>query len=191
MNVVRVRPFHYQRGSTLVVALIFLVLLSIFAINAFNSSSTNVRVVGNMQSRQEAVSAAQLGIEQVISSTTFATAPAVVAATPLSVDIDQNGTVDYTVAVSPAPSCFRVHPIKNNELDWQIAADRDCITSGSATNTGINTSEAGLSSDDSLCSNTEWNIRTVATDASTGTQVALNQGVGLRVLASDANSFCP
>ncbi len=171
-----------QRGATLVVALIFLVLLSLFAFNAFNSSSTNVR--------QEAISAAQTAIEAVISTTTFSITPANVAATPITVDIDNNGTVDYTVSMSPQPSCYRVQPIKNNQLNFAVATDRECITSGLIRNSGIDTTETTVSADDSLCSNTEWNLRAVVTDTTTGANVAVNQGVGLRVIASDASSYC-
>ena len=132
---------HRQRGATLVVALIFLVLLSLFAFNAFNSSSTNVRVVRNQQMRQEAISAAQSAIEAVISTTTFSITPANVAATPITVDIDNNGVVDYTVSMSPQPSCYRVQPIKNNQLNFAVPTDRECITSGLIRNSGIDTTD--------------------------------------------------
>jgi Tfp pilus assembly protein PilX len=181
---------HRQRGATLVVALIFLVLLSLFAFNAFNSSSTNVRVVGNQQMRQEAISAAQSAIEAVISTTTFSITPANVAATPITVDIDNNGVVDYTVSMSPQPSCYRVQPIKNNQLNFAVPTDRECITSGLIRNSGIDTTDTTVSADDSLCSNTEWNLRAVVTDTATGANVAVNQGVALRVVASDASSYC-
>jgi len=64
-----------QRGATLVVALIFLVLMSLFAISAFNSSTGNMRIVGNTQARQESLSAAQLAVEKTISSSNFHTNP--------------------------------------------------------------------------------------------------------------------
>lgn len=179
-----------QRGATLVVALIFLVLMSLFAVNAFMGSSTNLRVVGNMQVRQEAISAAQNALESTISSTTFALAPATAASTPLNIDIDGNGSTDYQVRLTPQPSCYRVMPIKNNQLDPTVPADRECITSSLVRNPGIDTSAATISSDDSLCSNTEWNLRAQVTDTRTGAAVAVNQGVGLRVLSSDAATSC-
>ena len=49
-----------QRGATLVLALIFLVLMSLFALSAFNSSSSNLRIVGNTQARQESLATAQV-----------------------------------------------------------------------------------------------------------------------------------
>lgn len=179
-----------QRGATLIVALIFLVLMSLFAINAFMGSSTNMRVVGNMQARQEAVSAAQDALEATISSTSFAFTPAAVASAPVNVDIDGNGSTDYVVSLTPQPTCYRVMPIKNNQLDPNVAADRECITSSLIRNSGIDTSEATVSSDDSLCANTEWNLRAQVTDTRTGALVAVNQGVGIRVLSSDAATSC-
>lgn len=180
-----------QRGATLVVALIFLVLLSLFAFNAFNSSSTNVRVVNNQQMRQEAMSAAQTAIEAVISTTTFSISPSAVATTPINVDIDNNGSVDYAVSMSPQPNCYRVRPIKTTELNPNIPDDNTCIFSnGSGQNFGIDVTNAPVSSGDSLCSNTEWNLRALVTDTRTGTSVAVNQGVGLRVRSSDALTNC-
>ena len=38
-----------QRGATLLVALIMLVVLSLFVVSSMNTASTNLRVVGNMQ----------------------------------------------------------------------------------------------------------------------------------------------
>lgn len=182
-------PFR-QQGATLIIALIFLVLMSLFAINAFMGSSTNLRVVGNMQVRQEAISAAQDALEATISNANFAKAPADTASAPVTVDIDGNGSTDYVVRLNPQPTCYRVMPIKNNQLDPNVAADRECIVSSLIRNSGIDTSEATVSSDDSLCANTEWNLRAQVTDIRTGALVAVNQGVGIRVLSSDAATSC-
>ncbi len=186
----RIRRPARQQGATLVVALIFLVLMSLFAINAFMGSSTNLRVVGNMQARQEAVAAAQGALEATISNTNFAFTPAAVASAPVNVDIDGNGSTDYVVRITPQPSCYRVMPIKNNQLNPSLAADRECIVSSVGRTSGIDTENAPVSSDDSLCSNTEWNLRAQVTDARTGALVAVNQGVGIRVLSSDAAASC-
>ena len=87
-----------QRGATLVVALIFLAILCLFAVAAYKSSSTNLRVVGAMQARQEGLAAAQVAIEAAISTTDFAYNPSgfVTNNSPTSVDIDNNGTIDQT-----------------------------------------------------------------------------------------------
>ncbi len=179
-----------QRGATLAVALIFLVLMSLFAVSAFLSSSTNLRVVGNMQVRQEALAAAQVAIEQTISSIQFAEAPAAVAGNPVNVDTDGNSVTDYVVRMTPQPACYRVKPIKNSELNVNVAADLTCIRSGVVTNPGQDATEAAALADNSLCANTEWNLRAEVTDARTGAVVAVNQGVAVRVLDADAATYC-
>ena len=40
-----------QRGATLVIALIMLVLLTLFAVSSLNTANTNLRIVGNMQAK--------------------------------------------------------------------------------------------------------------------------------------------
>ena len=89
-----------QRGATLVVSLIMLVLISLLVTGAFTMSSTNLKAVGNMQSRNEAIAAGNKAIEQVVSSP-FTDAPA---AELIDVDIDNNGATDYQVNFA-APTC--------------------------------------------------------------------------------------
>lgn len=179
-----------QRGATLVVALIFLVLLSLFAVSAFNEATTNLRVVGNTQAREEATAAAQLAIESTISSTLFTTNPEGVETNAVLVDIDNNGTPDYTARMTPKPSCYRVRPIKNAELNPNKPEDLACMQSGVVVQGGLDMSGANLLADASLCANTEWNLRAEVTDTRTNTSVAVNQGVGVRVIAADAETYC-
>src|SRR5688572_26041587 len=89
-----------QRGATLVVGLIMLVLITLLVTSAFTLSNTNSKSVGNMQIRNEAVAAANKAIEQVVSSP-FTAAPA---AEAIDVDLNNDGTTDYTVAFA-APTC--------------------------------------------------------------------------------------
>ncbi len=179
-----------QRGVTLAVALIFLVLLSLFAVNAFLGSTTGLRIVGNMQARQEGLAAAQAVIEQVVSSDAFARQPAAVASVPVTVTV---GGVAYTVRLTPAPSCYRVRTVKNSELDATNAADQSCMRSGALQQPGVEQTTSqltGLLADTSLCADTEWNIRAQVTDSRTGAQLAVNQGVAIRMAESDATLLC-
>jgi hypothetical protein len=41
-----------------------------------------------------------------------------------------------------------------------------------------------------MCSHTEWNSRAEVADARTGAKVAVNQGVAVRVLETDAQNSC-
>lgn len=179
-----------QRGVTLVVSLIFLILMGLFAVAAFHSAHSNLRVVGNMEARQEALAAAQAALEQTLGSTLFSTHPDGVAANPVPVDIDGNGRPDFQVRMLPRPHCYRVLPIKTAELDPALDADLSCMRSAALQNSGLDSPEATSAASDSMCSNSEWNLRAEVSDGRTGTQVAVNQGVGVRVLATDAMNAC-
>lgn len=183
-----------QQGATLIVALVLLMTLAMMGVWAFNGSSTNTRIVGNMQARQEALSAAQSAVEQTISSPLFTTQPAAVAANAVTVNV--NG-VDYAVWLKDKqslrqPTCYRVKVIKQNELDVESAADKPCMKEV-AQNTGIESDvpPAVITSGDSMCSNSDWNVYAEVTDPQSGAYVAVNQGVAARVLTTDANNACP
>lgn len=58
-----------QRGSTLVVGLVMLVVLSLLVISAIRSGNINLRIAGNTQIQEEAQAATQQAIEEKISNT--------------------------------------------------------------------------------------------------------------------------
>ena len=60
-----------QHGATLITALIMLIVLTLLVVSGIRSSSTNLRIAGNMQMQEEATAAAQQAIENVISATPF------------------------------------------------------------------------------------------------------------------------
>jgi len=84
-----------QRGATLVVGLIMLVLITLMVTTAFMLSNTNLKAVGNMQFRDEAIAAANAAIETVLSTS--------IKGTTTKVDI---GGVNYDVVVA-TPTCIR------------------------------------------------------------------------------------
>ena len=89
-----------QRGATLIVGLIMLVLITLMMLTAFMLSSSNLKSVGNMQHRAEAIAAANVAIEQVISSDAIFITPAA-----------QTVVVGaYSVAVA-APRCLYTTPV--------------------------------------------------------------------------------
>ncbi len=179
-----------QRGATLVVALIFLVLLCLFAISAYLLSTTHLRIVGNMQARSEGEAAAQVALEQAISTPTFAQNPALAASVPLVVD---QGGASYTVRLTPTPTCYRVRAVKNSELDPTNASDASCIRSSTVQMPGViqpSLPQAGQLADTSLCADTEWDIRAEVSDSRSQTLVALHQGAAIRMINSDATNFC-
>lgn len=154
---------HSQRGVTLIVGLIMLVMITLLVAGAFTLSSSNLKSVGNMQVREESVAAANLAIEQVITSP-FTDAPV---AQEINVDIDKNGTTDYTVSVS-APTCIKA----------LIA-------------TAPGATEVGFIGGGGSTWNTEWDIDAQVTDAASGGSVRVRQGVRVRLSDAQKNLVCP
>lgn len=157
-----------QRGSTLLIVMILLIVMMLVAVATFKSSSNNIRVIGNMQVRQEGLAAAQQAIELVISSETFTTDPDLVAQSPIDVDINGDGTVDYVVRISPAPTCIRVVTLPS----CGSGVANSSAVSGVLIE-GLGTAPAGA------CYRREWNVRAVVTDPRTGMAVAVNQGIAV------------
>lgn len=141
-----------QRGSTLLVALIMLVLLTLIAVSAINSTTTSLQMVGNAQFTAEANAAAQQAIEKVISDENFQT----VAPVPQNIDVNNDGTADYTVTFAPAPSCVSVKSV--------VVGDPG-VPSICASSIGA------------VCYWTVWDIRAVVSDVKTGASVSLHQGI--------------
>ena len=183
---------HSQRGATLLVALIMLVLLTLFAISAFNTGTANLKIVGNMQARSEALNVAQQAIETVISSPLFITSPASAVPNPcggvantLCTDITGTGPTEYTTKLNPQPTCVAVIPIKNEDLKITGATSEDlACAAGQLQQFGV----AGAVSGNSLCSNTVWEITAETTGAATGARVIVTQGVGVKVSVDNTAS---
>jgi Tfp pilus assembly protein PilX len=57
-----------QRGAVLVVSLVLLVVLTLFVVSSTQIAGGNLRIVGNMQAKQNVELIAQQALEQVISS---------------------------------------------------------------------------------------------------------------------------
>jgi hypothetical protein len=195
------RPVYrrYQRGSTLLVAMILLLIFAIMAAASFRGSLTSVQAIGNMQWRSEAIAAANDAIDSVLSSADFATNTAIVTqqvnAAPFQTDINGDGVNDIATSfpivtidgiARAGPRCLRAEPIPSKDLDPALASDIGCFGSSSSSSSGVAQETGGGGSgtvvqSPSLCSNTEWTIRVRAVDAVTNTSVDVVQGVGVRV----------
>jgi hypothetical protein len=175
---------------SLLLALVLLAAISFLSVSAFNAGTTNLRSVGNAEALMEASSAAQAAIDLTISSTLFTTQPDTVAAAPIDIDIDGDGTPDYHPTLEPAPACTRVAPLRMTDLDPADAADLACMGSSVSRTSGIDSADASIEAGKSLCASSEWLVRARASQARTGVQVALVQGVGVRILETDSENFC-
>jgi Tfp pilus assembly protein PilX len=162
-----------QRGAILVVGLIMLVLITLTVTIAFNFSTSNLKAVGNMQSRNEAIAAANKGVEQVVGSWDFSSAPT---ADEFNVDIDNNGTTDYVVRVA-TPVC-----VKATAVTIQGSNDSECPPGADGL---FPPNCAGTTS----VYNVVWDIDATATGH--GTQVRVRQGVSKSISKDQCNIACP
>ncbi len=171
-----------QHGATLLVSMIFLVVITLMVVSAVKVSTTNTKMVGNMQTEKEADAAALQAIEATISSD-FTLNPHV---TTLAIDINNSGQTGSTyTATVEAPVCTGVKAIKLSELDPTVEADQPCYASGAAGNTGIVGSSSGAGN--SLCSASNWDVKASATAPNGGAAgVATHQGIAVRVAVGSA-----
>jgi Tfp pilus assembly protein PilX len=195
---------HSQRGAVLLVSLIMLVLLTLFAISALNTSTTSLKMAGNMQARSEATNAAQDAIETVISTPLFASNPSNAVVNPcgapntLCIDKDGNSVTNpasaYYVtklikttpsATKPTPACVTVIPIKISKLDISDPSDLSC-SAGQGQQFGV----AGAVTGDSLCANSVWEITAQTTATATGATATVTQGLGIRISTDDMATSC-
>jgi Tfp pilus assembly protein PilX len=162
----RLRPSS-QRGAALIIGIIMLVLITLAVAAAFSMSSGNLKAVGNMQSREQAIASANRAIEQVVGSA-FAAAPA---ADTILVDLDNDGKTDYTVQVAP-PTCLRGTPVAGSGGAGQ----------GSSLSLGLGSA---------LQYNAVWDITATVNDESSGTAVTVRQGVRVLMSQADYDTNCP
>ncbi|AYB59809.1 PilX N-terminal domain-containing pilus assembly protein [Ralstonia solanacearum] len=171
-----------QSGVTLVVSLIFLAIFMAIVVVMTNSSVINSKIAANQQYGMEARSAAQQGIEQVI-SVDFTSSPA---AASVPVDVNGDGKTDYTAQVA-VPVCKTTKPILNIELNASNADDASCYAGNGNQDTGVIGS--GSTGGHSNCDATQWDVAATVSDASaTSVNTTLHQGVAVRV---PSGTVCP
>ena len=154
-----------QRGATLIIGLIMIVLITLIVVNAFTLSSSNLKSVGNMQVREEGVAAANQAVERLISSP-FTNS---LGSQTFTVDINKDGTDDYTVAVA-TPTCIRASQAR-------AAAPSD-VELGEAMSSGSTW-------------NTDWQVDATVSDSATGASVQIKQGVRVLLSQSEKDIKCP
>ena len=152
-----------QRGITLFVGLIMLVLITLMVTSAFTLSTSNLKSVGNMQARDEAIAAANQAIEHVLSSP-FTTAPA---AEEINVDINNDGVTDYVASIA-IPICVRA------SIESAAVKTSGTLPSMSTVNTY----------------NTLWNIEATIDDAKTGAKTIVQTGTRVLLTQPQKEAVC-
>ncbi len=151
---------HVQRGATLLVGLIMLVLITLIVTTAFTLSISNLKSVGNMQFRNEALAAANAAIEQVISSDAIFFAPVIRSITVGS----------YAVTVAK-PVCSYAVDVDDGTGD---DANPNIVIVGGVPGGGVGTG----------FQNTYWDIAATVNDTMSGTRVTAHQGIKITLPAN-------
>lgn len=181
-----------QRGMALVVGLILLALMTVMAITGFNIGRTSLDIVGNMQSRQSVVAAANSTIQEAISTTRLFQAPDAIFLEPCDgpntrcFDVNGDDTDDIRVELTPNPVCVQSQTIPNAMLKLENTNDTGCAT-GVGQTFGIE----GTATGSSLCAEAVWEIVAVATDLVTEAEVIVTEGARVRVSTDDVGTNCP
>ena len=130
-----------QRGATLIIALLMLLVSTLLAVGAIQSSVTNVRVGRNTQLASEARMAAQRAIDSRLTDlSNFTGAPLLPATTVQQIDVDGDGTNDFAVTVY-RPTCVAISNAKDysyltnppKDTTWTIRATAADLSGGNAT----------------------------------------------------------
>jgi len=153
-----------QRGATLLVTLIMLVVLTLFAVTGFNLSNVNLKIVGNYQMRQITEAVAQQAIENVITTVTMFNAPA-----------DTYLCIPSGTATTSGGTC--------GTGESKVTIDRPRCNY-TTTARGYTKKLGELTPED-----TNWDVRASYTDPLSGATAAIVQGVAVRMLAGNCPSW--
>ena len=166
-----------QKGITLVVTLIMLVIMMMLAVTAINMSTNNLKVVGNMQLQQEATNAAQSAINQILSKGSYLSDPTTA---PATVTVG-----NYTVNIA-APCLKSAVTLFESDFAKPLSTeDQKCIPSSNWTWV----SGAAMSD----CARTTFQVSATVNDPSTKAQVTIVEGVSMRMdrVIADAYKYDP
>jgi Tfp pilus assembly protein PilX len=140
-----------QQGVVLLIALVLLVMLTLFAVSAIRSSTVELQIAGNEQIRKELAAAAQDEIEKYL-STMDVFNNLINGVTVASTNTSLRGGKIAAAALKPV--CIKAEPISGSSLAH---------------------SSVGMSETD------YWEVTATATDTATGGSVTITQGFRMRM----------
>jgi Tfp pilus assembly protein PilX len=161
-----------QEGATLLVALIMLVLLTLFAVSAIRTGNIGLKIVGNQQSQKLMEAAAQEAIEQVLSNLGNFD-PATVVSPTLN--------VAQRICVNGSPPVITTSPSTTNCTSG-TAVDVSPARCISSTRSQYDSLTQPMATFDNV-----WEFTATVTDSLTGAKAVYHQGVKMRMLANS----CP
>ena len=182
-----------QRGATLLVGMVMLLMVMLIAVGVIRLSMRHTQVVGNEQVRSEAASAANYALDLVLNSPADTWDVYRNGGAVLPVNLGLSASADGTaMAIDVRVSdlhCVRSRVLKNGELIKTTGAgvsyvstnDSSCFGGGGTPLTIVDPTALGASNDDSLCADVLYQVEAAANDAQLlSASVAVRQGVAVR-----------
>lgn len=154
------RSPHSQRGATLLVSLVMLVVITLFVISAIRLSNVNLRIVGNYQWQKQAETMTDDAIEQVVS------------------DINNFGTSNTDRKIC-ADGSVTSGTCATSQIGTVYAAR--CLASTVAS--GYTKKVGEMPPDDNL-----WLVSATLTDTTTKSSVKIRRGISVRQLTGNCPS---
>jgi hypothetical protein len=166
-----------QRGATLIVGLVMLILLTLLGMAAVNTSTSYFKIIGNMQYQSEAMAAAQSAINQVLSRGTYFLVPTSAPST-IDVDINGDGNADYPAAIT-RPCVLSVVAITIGKLNSLSPSDKTkCQSTAVCPHPGLVGYCNSLPSD---CATVKWKVTATITDDFTSARAEITEGTSVRM----------
>ena len=165
-----------QAGATLVVALIMLLLVTLLAAVSSTAVQTNLRVVGNIESRAMVENVADSAIAQLLvqnNTAAFAYDPQNPIILEFDASGDGTGTADE-ITVTSTRQCITIRPILNDALNIDDINDKGCYSK--------------IRHPLSRCADVLWDVRVTALDTLTKAEVTVRQGLEVRTDVDDLAS---
>lgn len=170
---------HGQRGITLLVSMIMLIVLTLLVVSAIRFGNVNLRIANNTQAKAEATAAANVALEQVLDAARVAANLDQVNVSGKSYTV-KTGGASYTVNTAK-PTCNLSKPVSNAELDPNDAADQKCFESKDGDNPL--TSNNAMATSLSACNSQLWSVQADVDDGFSGAKATSVQGFSVRVSA--------
>lgn len=174
-----------QRGVVMIIAVLMLVAVTLMVVSSSNIVQANLKVVQNMESRDQARISALAAIEEAISSDRFTDTPDAMFAdgrscegedNQLCYDLNGDDVDDVRVQVDE-PTCAIVIPTPNSDLDvFGSPAEASCYLPPAVF---------------SMCGYSVWEFVATATDEVTGAEVVVRQGVSVLTSLNKVDTQCP
>lgn len=164
-----------QKGVTLLVAMVMLVVLTLLVVYAIRSSNTNLIIAGNMQVQVEATAVGQQAVDTVIQDVKV-DAVNISTYVPAQLNVTVN---DKSYSVTPTIStCLLEVPILNSQLSPTNPNDVPCFENPDQD--AAVTAAGNMTTRPSACNSQQWEVRAAVTDAVSGVSTSVVQGVSVR-----------